>query len=199
MPHRPVLTSNRAALIHPDDQAGPRVRIRFPPAESLRTIGSAAWESMRARVRAVSAVPRTTMPGDKPPSTEPEIIPPGMIGNGASNSASASTSATSLSRNATSSATASMSRHAWKRSPSPAGSAFPGRCATTSVTSCATRSRTGASRASRTSRGRCRTQKRTALGGAGARLCCLQRAVDGSFEFAVELEGLVVSERQKLG
>ena len=35
--------------------------------------------------------------------------------------------------------------------------------------------------------------------GAGARLCCLQRAVDGSLEFAVELEGLVVSERQKLG
>ena len=35
--------------------------------------------------------------------------------------------------------------------------------------------------------------------GAGARLCCLQCAVDGSLEFAVELEGLVVSERQKLG
>jgi hypothetical protein len=34
---------------------------------------------------------------------------------------------------------------------------------------------------------------------AGARLCRLQCAVDGSLEFAVELEGLVVSERQKLG
>jgi amidase len=42
-------------------------------------------------------------------------------------------------------------------------------------------------------------KRRTAWDRASARLCCLQRAVDGSLEFAVELEGLVVSERQKLG
>jgi adenylate cyclase len=48
--------------------------------------------------------------------------------------------------------TASMSRRAWKRSPSPAGSAFPERCTTRSATSCPTRSTTWVSRASRTPR-----------------------------------------------
>ena len=53
----------------------------------------------------------------------------------ASASASASISATSSSRAATFSATGSMSRHAWKRWPSPAGSASRGRRASISATS----------------------------------------------------------------
>jgi hypothetical protein len=75
--------------------------------------------------------------------------------SGKSGFASASISATSSPRAATSSATASMLRRASKRSRSPVGSAFPGRCATTSATSCPIRWKIGASRVSRTSHVRC--------------------------------------------
>ena len=38
------------------------VRIHFPPAKSLQTIGSALWELTRARVRAVSGQQKRAVP-----------------------------------------------------------------------------------------------------------------------------------------